>query len=292
MLGLESTRYDSIVWAIAASALMAAGLLVWLSHTISSVLIKRIHETRCTSSSTNTNPDSPHSSAGLDSIAGDWSALKKWIAKESPISHHSEDLFGRTALVRRLAQRLLLPFEQGVTIGLIGSYGSGKTSVIRLVQEEVASQRKIAALNVMFCNIDCWGFVDSGIALQYVLERVLEELSKHVDCLALNHLPESYRSLLAGSGGWCASLATFLKDSDPQAQLCRLTPILRAMNARLVLVVEELDRPQSSHFDPQDMEATLYRLKQVPGVSFILAGSKDAKYRIAFTKLCDHIEEI
>ena len=113
-----------------------------------------------------------------------------------------------------------------------------------------------------------------------------------MDCSAISELPESYRHLLAGGGGWWASFAKFIGDSDPQAQLSRLTPILKAMNMRLVLVLEELDRPQGAHFDPQDIEAMLYRIKTVSGVSFMLAGGKNAKYQIAFTKLCDHIEEI
>lgn len=228
----------------------------------------------------------------LNSIADDWQALKAWFATDLPIEHPSQDVLDRTAIVRRLADRLLAPFDKSITIGLVGYYRSGKTSVIALAQEELHHRQVHETPSVLFCNVDCWGFEDSGAALQNIVSRLVTVLSTKADCLAISRLPEAYRKSLSGGGGWLASLADLIGDSDPTSQLSRLSPILAAMNTRLVLVIEELDRPQSSRFDPQDIVATLWRLKAVRGMSFILTGSRDAKYHMPFAKLCDHIEDL
>ncbi len=301
-VGGNRCRYDTGIWRMAGFAVLVGCFLLTAMQGAGCLLLTAIQgianhtvhsdpkESFPAAYANAASSSSP--STGLSGIAEDWEALKQWFATDSPITCHAEDRFNRAALVRRLADRLLLPFSQGVAIGLIGYYGSGKTSVVKLTQEEIAARRTNGTLSVIFCDVDCWGFEDSGAARQNVLVRVIAELSKHVDCLAISQLPESYRNLLAGGGGWWASFARFTGDSNPQAQLERLTPILEAMNTRLVLAIEELDRPQSNHFHPQDIEATLHCLKSVGGTSFILAGSKNAKYHIGFTKLCDYIEEI
>ncbi len=298
-LGETGNGYDSWVWSWAGIAILVGCFLLILLHRVTPNLRDAVkyffsHSSPKTSHCRDrTATDSDASPVeNVESTPDDSNDLEQWIATDSPITHASEDQFDRRPMVCRFADRLLSPLEQQVTIGLLGDYGSGKTSVVNLVQREVDSHRSAGAPSVVFCKVDCWGFHDSGIALQSILASVVKKLGERVDCLALTQLPESYRNLLAGGGGWLASFSKFMDDSDPKAQLRRLTPILRALNTRLVLIIEELDRPQSKRFDPQDIEATLHRLKEVAGVSFILTGSKDTEYKLAFTKLCDHIEDL
>jgi hypothetical protein len=77
---------------------------------------------------------------------------------------------------------------------------------------------------------------------------------------------------------------------DAIGELRRLTPVLKAANARLLFLVEDADRT-GSDFDPQHLQRLLWALRSVPGVSFILAvDPKRAQFDSS--KVCDHIEAI
>ncbi len=290
IIGHDAYCYDAMAWLLALATVALASALQWIIQAITNFQVDSVPTKLPPISCAKSNSDS--AAPNFSTIADNWESLKVWFATDLPITARSHDLFYRMAIVRRFADRLLLPLDKDTTIGLIGEYGSGKTSLFELVKEEISARQTHGASSALFCHVDCWGFENSGAALQSILSRVLGELSKKVDCLAISQLPESYRRLLAGGGGWWASLASLVGDSNPESQLQRLGPILIAMNVRLVLIIEELDRPQSSHFDLQDIAATLCHLKSVRGVSYILAGNKDVKRHIPFMKLCDYSEDL
>ena len=63
--------------------------------------------------------------------------LLSWLEHESPIRSPSEDLFGFLPIARRIAGRLAK--EKIGTVGVVGPYGTGKTSMLNLVQHCLGS---------------------------------------------------------------------------------------------------------------------------------------------------------
>ena len=73
-------------------------------------------------------------------------------------------------------------------------------------------------------------------------------------------------------------------------ELRRLTPILEALNARLILIVQDVERTGAT-FDTRHLQRLLWALRDLPHVSFVLAIDPSAS-DLDFTKLCDSIEMV
>ena len=227
-------------------------------------------------------PPVPTAEPSVDELTSNWAKLEAWLQSEKPAA---DDLLGNRQVARRLATYLS---TGGGSVGLVGPFGSGKSSVVAWIKDEVACGRQPA---ILFAEQSCWGFEDSGTAVQEILARAVEAVGRQADCFSLRSLPESYRKTFSAGGDWVRSLADLtLGSSDPVKQFAQLSEVLEAVNARLVVIVEDLDRPASGRFDRQEVQALLHRLRATNRVSFVLASGRANDRDIDFAKLCDHIE--
>ncbi len=110
-------------------------------------------------------------------------------------------------------------------------------------------------------------------------------------------LPDRYVQAFKGTGsGWINLPLTLSSAEDPTEQLRRLEPILEALNARLVMVVEDIDRNSDGSEGSvdkkiaRDLQAMLDRLRDVEGISFILNVSTAGVVDLA--RLCGRIETV
>jgi hypothetical protein len=202
----------------------------------------------------------------------------KWIRREKPIGQRSEDLFG--ALPRARLLRNLLVRDPTTTLGVIGPFGVGKTSIIELLRSELKET------NVLLCSVSCWGFEDSSAAQESTLAQALEFLSEQADCFAIRGLPARYTAALSKTSTYLeAVLAVLGPNRDPVEQLRRFTPILAALKATLLIALEDADR-NGSRFDIHHIEGLLHRFRGVPGISFIITANPAST--VDFVRLCDH----
>jgi len=230
------------------------------------------------------------SAARFTDITEDWRTFEEWVSSDDAITQSEQDLFGMRDVAGRMAREFREHgFEgRGFSMGLIGPFGSGKTSIINLIKLELADAKDP---HVWVCETNCWGFENSTAALHHVLSEIVKTIGEYVDCSGLRGMPEAYRQALStGNNTWRLLGGLLGAERDPARQLKRLTPILMAANARLLVVLEDLDRNQSPSFNPDDIIGMLYRLKSVEGVSLVLAASSQSRVRMDFAKLCDHIE--
>lgn len=178
-----------------------------------------------------------------------------------------------------------------MALGLIGPFGSGKTTLADFVETEVTAIRTSSDPHIWICRISCWGFDDSLATLQHILDEAVAILNRQVDCVALRSLPDAYRRTLAAGGSWWHVVAEgFSADKDPTKQLKRLVPILKAIHGRLILVIEDVDRNPARTFDHQHIQAMLHRLREIPHVGFVLSAGSTVHNELDFAKLVDHIE--
>ena len=229
---------------------------------------------------------SPSTAMSVQEVISDWETLERWLRSEQPAE---DDFIGNRRIARRLAKYLT---ADGGTVGLIGPFGSGKTTVVAWLKEEVDRVRKPGQAEIWFAEQSCWGFEDSRSAVQQVLARAMEAVGLRADCFSLRSLPEAYRKTFSAGGDWLRTLADLvLGSTDPLEQFHQLSEVLESVNARLVLVIEDLDRTTSSRFDRQEVLALLQRLRASSArVSFVLATGQTSACDIDFAKLCDHIE--
>jgi hypothetical protein len=155
----------------------------------------------------------------------DFSRLCDWAKIESPINEIDTDYLHRHRVASRLVRRFIqaIRYDNLLSIGLLGPYGSGKTSLFNLIDFEITNQRTSADPAIWMCRVSCWGFDDSSAALAHVLEGVINKLNLHVDTLAVRSLPEGYTQALSAAGSWWQVLGFGIATSyNPDRQLRRL----------------------------------------------------------------------
>lgn len=215
--------------------------------------------------------------------------LLAWLDQQAAIDNESQDMFGAKVKAHRVLAALREPRDAAEgntkrkTVAIVGPFGVGKTSVIHLVTSAAAKVDE----KFIFAYTSCWGFETSTKAQENILDAAVRHLSAEIDCNSLRRLPEYYRDAVKETSGWLKPLLVWAVHAfDPQAQLERFEPFLDALNAHIVIVIEDLDRVPDD-FDTSQIIAMLHYLRSVKRVSFILAVGHSTK--VELSKVVDEI---
>lgn len=216
--------------------------------------------------------------------------LLSWLDNESPITQEDEDLFGAkdrgNRIFKALQQKRPNPESQELykTAVIQGPFGCGKSTIVAFIE---AAAKVSKPPQYIFAHVNCWGF-SSKAAQEHILDKAISQLSEHVDCLSLHHLPSAYADAMNDSNSWLAAITSVLgSPASPAEVLQRFTPILRAIEAHLIIVIEDTDR-NSSDFDQKQIEAMLHDFRQVERMSFVLTAGNSSQ--IDFPKIAEHLQ--
>lgn len=224
-------------------------------------------------------------------------AILEWAAEEKPIENENSDFFDMKAVSQRIANQIQ-ERSQGISIGLMGDLGSGKSSIVNLVRERL--NRKDSRKYV-FSVVSCWGFTSSASALKSILDQVLFDIEqKGYYTFSIRNLPFQFVQEVTGNSTWYSRLVNQIlrvwqNDGGLDGILNQLSDFLRRRDIHLVLVIEDIDRNDSanSQFSASDVLAAIHRFKKTENISLILAGKPYSEdFRIDFQKLCDEIESV
>ncbi len=202
---------------------------------------------------------------------------------EGPIETPQQDRLGHIDVAERITVRLRSEVNQ--SIALLGPFGSGKTSILNLVQQwpEAAGKPKL-----WFVQVNCWGLENSAVVPAYILERLVETVERFVDCQHLRGIPTAYRrTMKAEPSGRLRQILESFDNKDPISALRTLTPMLRCLNVKIVVLIEDADRI-GRDFDPQHIQRLLWNLRMIERITFVVAADPQMPFDVA--KLCDHIE--
>ena len=123
------------------------------------------------------------------------------------------------------------------------------------------------------------------------LERAISALDDFVDTQAVRRLPDAYQRILSAEPtGTFARVFGSERTTDAAEQLSRLTPLLEAIDANLLLVIEDAERAGDT-FETRHLERLLWTLRDIDRVSFILSFDPEGR-SFDYTKLCDNIERV
>jgi len=223
--------------------------------------------------------------------------LEDWLRSDQPIQTPDQDLLGTASIARRIAQILrTTPLN---TVGLTGPYGSGKSSVLRLVEHFLRTDRSddhgasalVPSSRIVTVFVGGWGFTRDSV-VQHTLSAAVRQMAKHVDCLALVTIPSHYAAAISSSGSpWAKPLASVLnRGRDPLDVLRRLDNVLACTGHRLVIYLEDLDRNAIPAPLVPELAALLDRLKSLEHVSFVLAITRRQQELEDLVRVAEHLE--
>jgi len=208
-----------------------------------------------------------------------WEKIEAWLDSDEPASY---DFLGN----RSVAQRVSSQVSKGTrSVGIVGPYGAGKTSIVRWVKERLSRREYFV------CPHSCWGFETSASAIHDMLRSAIATISEKIDTFQVDSLPDSYRQTFSAGGDWFEAISNLVLNSpEPKDQFSRLSDLLGSIDGRLIFIVEDLDRNETRNFEIQEVLAFLERLKEHSNFSFVLTGGLSSSQCIDYAKLCDHIE--
>lgn len=103
------------------------------------------------------------------------------LATDTPIKAREQDLIGRTPFAERLADILKSAAgPESLVIGLYGPWGSGKTSVINLVENALSRKDDDGKAGVSVVRFEPWNYLTSEQLLAQFLKEVGSALDKDV----------------------------------------------------------------------------------------------------------------
>lgn len=221
-----------------------------------------------------------------------WNQYGKWITNDDPTE---DDLLGvgMDSVASRIHDSLRM--DSGPrSIGVIGKYGSGKSSMLRRVESQSANE-KSRAIKLVFCNFSCWGIENSDKAISELIDQAVDSLADEVDVFKVRSLGKKYRDNMTIGDNYLDRITSFLWGETSFDQMfSELSMILELARIRLVFVIEDLDRNKDDHFDAQRIISFLFSLKEHQSFRFILAADVQPKssIKIDFMKVCDRVEYI
>ena len=246
------------------------------------------------------------------------------LATDTPIKDSERDLIGRAPFAERLADILKSAAgPESLVIGLYGSWGSGKTSVINLVENELSRKDDDGKADVSIVRFDPWNYLTAEQLLAQFLKEVGDSLDKHAHgrrklCGKLRgKRPEllnafaAYSEALLMTAGADASLAgmqltgaavtafgnlltSWLRKSTGRAgsvsaKKQRLEKELLKYDGRVVVIIDDIDRL------PNDQVRMVFQLvaslAKLPKINYLLSFDEEVVTRaLSEVQKCDGAE--
>lgn len=246
------------------------------------------------------------------------------LATDTPIKDSERDLIGRAPFAERLADILKSAAgPESLVIGLYGSWGSGKTSVINLVENELSRKDDDGKADVSIVRFEPWNYLTAEQLLAQFLKEVGDSLDKHAHgrrklCGKLRgKRPEllnafaAYSEALLMTAGADASLAgvqltgaavtafgnlltSWLRKSTGRAgsvsaKKQRLEKELLKYDGRVVVIIDDIDRL------PNDQVRMVFQLvaslAKLPKINYLLSFEEEVVTRaLSEVQKCDGAE--
>lgn len=187
---------------------------------------------------------------------------------DRPISSVSEDLLKRGSFSKLLAETITkLNKDDTFTVGVFGKWGNGKTSVVRMMLDELEKQQASFDEDerTIVVHFEPWNFTDTNQLLNQFFSRLsnefkqkdddklksigsaLEEYSKAFTLAELIPDIGFWGKIISFGGEWIAKivgkyLKKDLNSEDIQKQKEKVVNLLKEQSCKILVVIDDIDR--------------------------------------------------
>jgi hypothetical protein len=217
--------------------------------------------------------------------------LRQWLNADRPVAGEADDAFALSAMAERVARRLLVPSPAAQAV--VGAFGSGKSSVLSLVDEKL--NRRPGAAKVRLVPVAVWPFETARAAVEGIIQKLIDKVGAEVDVVALRGVPESYAEAMSAAISWVGALARLQGARSPNETLEAIDKVAVATGLQFVVWIEDLERfagrPEDSDEKLNPIRALLLGLDQLTAVTVVTA-TTSLRLRFDLEKIARFVEEI
>ena len=211
---------------------------------------------------------------------------------DKPISSHYEDVFHRSGFAKVLAKSMLdMDNTETYTIGLFGKWGSGKTSLLNMMLNEIETlQNDIPEDNkCIIIHFEPWNFSDTNQLLNQFFVRLANYFSSNKD-KNLNKIGaaiEKYANAFEFLEAFHPALKLIpflgknagkkmqkgLNDKDTLQQKELVVNLLKQQSRRIIIVMDDIDRLSNDQI--RQVFQLISSVAKFPNTTYLLAFDKD-----------------
>jgi KAP family P-loop domain len=187
------------------------------------------------------------------------------LLSDIPIAGVAEDLLSRAPYAERLVELACAePLAAPRAVGLVGGSGAGKTSILRMVTEQLAARSDVVAV-----VLDAASYVGA----QQLLDAMLAHLTQFFATAGVVDTTDSIRDRLARYGGFVSDVARIAgvkvdlagaMKRSPESMRAELIEMTEEVKKRIVVVIDHVDR-----FAEKEMAASLEALRHYAGIPYV-----------------------
>lgn len=186
---------------------------------------------------------------------------------DKPIESSENDLLGRSQFSKHLAQSLLkLNSSESFTVGINGKWGTGKTSVLNMVQKEISvlSEEMVEREKPLIMRFEPWNYSDCNQLLQQFFSQLsstislknsdeslkavgekLEQYASSFDLLQYIPAVGKYLNIVPGivkTIGGKIKKNSEIRLNDMSVQKEALVNALKNQKHRIIIFIDDIDR--------------------------------------------------
>lgn len=215
---------------------------------------------------------------------------------DKPIMFSEEDQLNRNGFAKVLAKSLIhLTTTDTFSIGLYGKWGSGKTSLVNMLLDELGTQQADipAQKRIIVINFDPWNFSDANQLLTQFfirlsnelrnkkdknLSQIGEALEKYSDAFELTEAIPVVGGVLSflGKHGFNAlgkKLQKGVDEKDIQKQKEYVIKLLEKQTQKLLIVIDDIDRLNNKQI--RQVFQLISSVAKFPNTIYLVAFDKD-----------------
>ena len=207
--------------------------------------------------------------------------IKEWILNDDPIEEENSPFCTIKSTVDQTINHL--QETKLKNIGIVGSFGSGKSSVIKTVRKKVESENKI------FCIVDTWGREIEKLDEQ-IIGLLINSLKNYIDVSDLIFTPEKYAVAMKESHWLIRTMNSFNTGRyDSQNIICKIDQILKLNKKQLVVCIEDFARNNfNNDKNPPNVYSLLNKFKLCDNIALILTINTKTDDSNDLSKVCDY----